>query len=186
MHSAAPAPGTEAGSTVDSVIGVALSLPEPWATQLQEYRTAIGDVTASLIPTHITLVPPVRIADEARSAIESHLGDVAASREPFGIHLRGTGTFRPVSPVVFVALADGIADCEQLAKSVRSGPLTTDLRFPYHPHVTIAQDLDDVALDRAFDELAGFECRFIADGFHMYSHDRDEGWRPTRSFTLGV
>ena len=26
-------------------IGVAVSIPEPWATELQEYRTAIGDTT---------------------------------------------------------------------------------------------------------------------------------------------
>src|SRR5665809_135446 len=39
-------------------IGVAIALPEPWASDLQEYRTALGDETATLIPTHITLVPP--------------------------------------------------------------------------------------------------------------------------------
>ncbi|WP_341351068.1 hypothetical protein [Nocardioides convexus] len=29
------------------------------------------------------------------------------------MHLRGTATFRPVSPVVFVSLAEGISQCEQ-------------------------------------------------------------------------
>ena len=166
-------------------IGVALAIPEPWATQLQDYRTALGDETATRIPTHITLVPPTDVADDELPGVEQHLADVAAEMPPFDVHLRGTGTFRPVSPVVFVSLVRGISHCEQLAAAVRHGPLTVPLQFPYHPHVTVAHHLCDEALDRAFEELAGFECRFEADGFHLYRHEEQDGWRPTRDFPLG-
>jgi 2'-5' RNA ligase len=165
-------------------IGVALSLPEPWASQLQDYRTDIGDTTATMIPTHITLVPPTEVADDEVGLIEAHLADVAATFGSFRVHLRGTGTFRPVSPVVFVSVAEGISSCEQLAKAVRRGPLQVDLAFPYHPHVTVAHHLSDPLLDRAFDELADFECRFHVEGFHLYVHDDSQGWRPTHHFTL--
>ena len=60
---------------------------------------------------------------------------------------------------------------------VRRGPLAVDLAFPYHPHVTVAHHLGDAALDRAFDELVGFECEFDVDGFHLYVHDDDAGWQ---------
>ncbi len=166
-------------------IGVALAIPEPWATQLQDYRTALGDETATRIPTHITLVPPTDVADDELAGVEQHLADVAAEMPPFDVHLRGTGTFRPVSPVVFVSLVRGISQCEQLAAAVRHGPLTVPLQFPYHPHVTVAHHLCDEALDRAFEELAGFECRFEADGFHLYRHEDQDGWRPKRAFPLG-
>ncbi len=43
-------------------IGVAVAIPEPWASELQDYRTALGDTTATMIPTHVTLVPPTRSA----------------------------------------------------------------------------------------------------------------------------
>ena len=102
----------------------------------------------------------------------------------FGVHLRGTGTFRPVSPVVFVTLVEGISQCEQLASAVRRGPLDVPLDFPYHPHVTIAHHLADDALDRAFRELADFDCTFDADQFHLYVHDEQDGWQPTRDFPL--
>ena len=102
------------------------------------------------------------------------------------MHLRGTGTFRPVSPVVFVSLAEGISRCEQLAKQVRRGPLEVGLAFPYHPHVTIAHHLSDPLLDRAFEELADFECRFDVAGFHLYVHDDSQGWRPTHHFPLAA
>lgn len=166
-------------------IGVALAIPEPWATELQDYRTALGDVTATLIPTHITLIPPTEVEATDLPHLEKHLEDAAAGSEEFGIHLRGTGTFRPVSQVVFVTVAEGISHCEQLAGKLRQGPLDVPLQFPYHPHVTIAHHLPGPALDRAFRELAGFECVFRATTFHLYGHDDHHGWQPTRTFPLG-
>ena len=165
-------------------IGVALAIPEPWATQLQDYRTSVGDTTASMIPTHITLAPPTEVTCEDLPVVEDHLGRVARTVEPFRVHLRGTGTFRPVSPVVFVTVVEGISSCEQLAAAVRRGPLEMELQFPYHPHVTIAHHLADDALDRAFRELADFDCTFEADQFHLYVHDEQDGWQPTRDFPL--
>lgn len=165
-------------------IGVAVAIPEPWASQLQDYRTAIGDTTAAKIPTHITLVPPTEVADAEVAEVEEHLESVAGTVGRFAVHLRGTGTFRPVSPVVFVTLVRGISGCEQLAKSVRRGPLQVDLEYPYHPHVTVAHHLDDEHLDRAFGDLAGFECEFDVERFHLYVHDAEAGWQPTRDFAL--
>jgi 2'-5' RNA ligase len=167
-------------------IGVALAIPEPWASQLQDYRTAIGDTTATMIPTHITLVPPTEVGDEDLVEIEKHLAEVAADSGRFGVHLRGTGTFRPVSPVVFVTVAEGISSCEQLANAVRRGPLAVEIAFPYHPHVTVAHHLADDLLDRAFEELADFECHFEVDDFHLYVHDEQAGWQPTRDFRLAT
>jgi 2'-5' RNA ligase len=110
---------------------------------------------------------------------------VAADADAFKVHLRGTGTFRPVSPVVFVTVAEGISSCEQLASAVRRGPLDVEIAFPYHPHVTVAHHLADDLLDRAFADLAGFECRFEVRDFHLYVHDEAAGWQPTRDFPLG-
>lgn len=165
-------------------IGVAVAIPEPWGKQLQDYRESVGDTSASLIPTHITLVPPTELADAELEVVEQHLAGVAAQRLPFRVHLRGTGTFRPVSPVVFVSLAEGIADCEQLADALRQGPLDVELDYPYHPHVTVAHDVEARCLDRAFTELAGFECTFEVEQFHLYVHDVATGWRPYRDYDL--
>lgn len=165
-------------------IGVAVAIPEPWASQLQDYRTSVGDLTATMIPTHITLVPPTEISEADLPRVEAHLCDVAVEIENFGVHLRGTGTFRPTSPVVFVTLVEGISQCEQLAGAVRCGPLDVDLTFPYHPHVTIAHHLGDDLLDQAFGELADFECKFHVDDFQLYVHDEAAGWQATRDFPL--
>ena len=177
---------TTQGSTNEgTTIGVAIAVPDPWGAQLQEYRTMLGDPSAVGIPSHITLMPPYEMGPGELEKIEEHLEDTARSRTPFRVHLRGTGTFRPVSPVVFVTVVEGISGCEQLALGIRRGPLAADLQFPYHPHVTVAHHLDDARLDRAFFELADFECTFDARHFSLYVHDRDDGWVPTRDFALG-
>jgi 2'-5' RNA ligase len=165
------------------VIGVALSIPDPWARELQEYRTSI-DPSAALIPTHITLVPPTVIDEDQLAMVEKHLGKVAEAAAAFDVHLRGTGTFRPVSPVVFISLVEGISQTEQLAAAVRSGPLDVDVEFPFHPHVTVAHHLDEDLMDKAFADLAGFDCAFEVARFHLYVHHEAEGWRPTRDFPL--
>ena len=132
------------------------------------------------------VMPPESVGDFERICLESdmHLAEAAAGSPSFRIHLRGTGTFRPVSPVVFVTVVRGISSCEQLAFSVRSGPLATNLAFPYHPHVTVAHHLSDDLLDRAFEELSGFECEFDAAHFQLYAHDAEAGWQPTQEFAL--
>lgn len=169
-----------------TTIGVAIPVPEPWGEQLKAYRTELGDTSAEGIPTHVTLVPPFELTDAALPLVEQHLADTAALNSPFTVHLRGTGTFRPISPVVFVVVVDGISACEQLASSLRRGPLAGDLQFPYHPHVTLAHKLPENQLDRAFSELAGFECRFEVTQFSLYVHHRETGWRPTRHFPLSA
>ena len=167
-------------------IGVSLAVPEPWGTELQRYRIDLGDEPARGIPTHITLLPPHEVAVEELGEVVDHLAQVAAQTEPFTVHLRGTGTFRPVSPVVFIGVVQGISQCEQLAKDVRQGPLRVERRFPYHPHVTVAHDLPESHLEKAFVELERFEATFTASQMWMYLHDEVAGWQPTRAFPLGA
>lgn len=167
-------------------IGVAIAIPEPYGGELQSWRERFGDPLARSIPTHITLVPPIPVDSGALPVIEEHLRVVAEGEKSFPILLRGTATFRPVSPVVFVALAQGISDCERLASRARRGPLACELSFPYHPHVTVAHDLPESALDRVFADLANYEARFSVDGFSLYEHGPDGVWRPQREFPFGV
>lgn len=166
------------------VIGVAIDVPEPWGSYLRRCRSATGDPQAEFVPTHLTLLPPTEVEDGTDRDIEEHLARVAADNPPFTLLLRGTGTFQPVTDVVFVAVAVGIGECERLAAAVRSGPLARETRFPYHPHVTVAQDVPTDALDRAFAELASFEASFPADSFRLFAHSGDSRWRPCRDFAL--
>jgi 2'-5' RNA ligase len=167
-------------------IGVSIAVPDPFGTALQDFRVSFGDESARHIPTHITLVPPTEVGDGSLASIETHLRATASHQQPFRVRLRGTGTFRPVSPVVFVGVVEGISGCEMLAAATRSGPLAVEVAYPYHPHVTVAHHLADDQLERAFTELADYEAGFEVDQFWLYMHDERHGWRPTKAFRLGV
>ncbi|MFB4305839.1 2'-5' RNA ligase family protein [Actinomadura sp. GTD37] len=166
-------------------IGVAIPIPDPHGSFLQARRASFGDPLAHAIPTHITLLPPTEVDEAALDGIRRHLVGVARTERPFPIRLRGSGTFRPVSPVVFVALAEGIGGCERVQEKVLSGPLARPLPFPYHPHVTIAHHLPDDVMDRAFKELAGYGADFEAWGFSLYEHGLDGVWRRQRDYLFG-
>lgn len=165
-------------------IGVSVAVPEPWGSELQQYRIDVGDDSARHIPTHITLLPPHEVDADQVEPILTHLEQVAGNVAGFRVHLRGTGTFLPVSPVVFIGVVEGISGCEQLAADVQRGPLAIDRVFPYHPHVTVAHDLPEDRLEKAFTELQHYDASFDVTQMWLYLHDPATGWAPTRAFDL--
>jgi 2'-5' RNA ligase len=166
-------------------VGVVIDIPEPYGPKLQAWRREFGDPLAEAIPAHVTLLPPTDVSPAVAAAIREHLQQVAASTEPFEIQLRGTDSFRPISPVVFVALAGGADGCDALQKAIRSGPLERDLPFPFHPHVTVAHHLDDTQLDHAQATLLDFEADFMVTSVGLYEHGQDGVWRLRRRFQFG-
>jgi 2'-5' RNA ligase len=167
------------------MVGVAIAIPQPHSTVLTNWRRRVGDPAADLVWPHVTLLPPTPLAADDLPAVEKHLTEVAAAGHPFDMHLAGTGTFRPTSPVVFVQVSRGVGDCETLEQAIRTGPLTRRLEFPYHPHVTVAQEVDDTALDAAYDGLGDFVARFAVDNIVLFSRDCDHRWHWRTEYPLG-
>jgi len=161
---------------------VSIAVPAPFAGELQRLRASFGDPSAESIPTHVTLLSLTEIADDQGAEINEHLQRVAAAQQPFTMLLRSTGTFRPVSPVVFVQVAGGINACERIEAAIRTGPLKRDVQFYYHPHVTVAHHIGDAAMDRAFKELASYECSFEVRAFGLFECSDDLVWRAVRTF----
>jgi 2'-5' RNA ligase len=166
-------------------LGVSIAVPEPHATVLTNWRRRSGDPQAEHVWPHVTLLPPTPIAVSELAVVETHLREAGAQVSPFPMHLFGTGTFRPVSPVVFIQVARGLADCELLEKAIRSGPLERDLDFPYHPHVTVAQEIGAAALDEAYEGLADYVARFAVEHFVLFTRDGDGRWTWRSEFPLG-
>jgi 2'-5' RNA ligase len=165
-------------------LGVAITGPAPWREELTGWRERVGDPAAGRVFPHVTLLPPTEVPAARMPEIENHLAATAAGFPAFEIHLSGTGTFRPVSDVVFVVVAAGIAQCEQLEARVRSGPLARPTRFPYHPHVTVAHDIPAAGLDRAYAGLSGFDARFPVDAFTVFEQDSGGVWATRKDFVL--
>ena len=166
-------------------IGVAIAIPQPHATVLGRWRHVVGDPAADVMRPHVTLLPPTTVRPDELPAVRAHLTAAASTVEPFDMHLSGTGTFRPVSPVVFVQVARGVSSCELLESAVRSGPLQRELEFPYHPHVTVAQLVPDEALDLAYEGLSTFVARFGVTSFVLFTRTSDDSWAEHSEFALG-
>lgn len=167
-------------------IGVAIAIPEPHGSLLRRKRAGFGDSLAATVPSHVTLMPPLDVAASRLDGLCDTLQQTAGRLSPFEMRLNGTGTFRPVSPVVYVTVEEGFAHADAVATAVRSTLCAPDAEFPFHPHVTVAHHLDDAALDRAQHALSDFDCSFRVDSIYLYLHKRVEGWTPTRAFALGT
>nr|WP_278258945.1 hypothetical protein [Nocardioides convexus] len=138
------------------VIGVAIAIPEPWATEslrlpAADRRPHRGRRTE---PHH---ADP---ADLGRGGPERDRGAGSPTRPPRSRPSRCTCAARPPSGPSrrwsSSAWPRGSRSASRLAGEVRRGPLAVDLDYPYHPHVTVAHHLDDPTLDRAFEEPGGF------------------------------
>lgn len=169
---------------METVVGVAIPVPEPWGSQVRSARRAYGDPLGEIIATHVTLLPPTGIGIEVLPAIREHLAQVAKRLPSFDMVLRGTGSFQPVSQVVYLTVARGVSGCEQLESAVRSGPLGRPLRFPYHPHVTLAQDVAEESLSAAYEEWSDFTCSFRVDSFSLFEEHPGHDWDATEEFRL--
>ena len=177
-------PRSRTSSPQTTVLGIVVPIPEPWSQLLVDWRAKVGDPQAGVVPPHVTLLPPTEVPVADRPLISAHLAQVARCHPPFDMHLSGTGTFCPVSDVVFVAVARGIGNCELIANDVRSGPLARTLSFPYHPHVTVAHDVAVDMLELAYNGLSDLSAEFRVEHFTEFEQVPGGAWRIAREYPL--
>lgn len=155
-------------------VGIVIPVPEPMASELRQARASFGDPMASVIPAHITLVTTTPASDWT-SALR-HVRQVTASHRPFTVTLRGTSSFRPVTPVVFVRVAEGFNECTTLHRELQRGPLEHKTPYPYHPHVTVAHDVSEAGMDQALTSLDSYEASFRVERVGVFEHDPQGLW----------
>lgn len=165
-------------------LGVVISLPAGLSAEIEAWRREFGGSAAASIAPHITLVSGNATSEWEPAA--AHVRAVAAASEPFTVRLSGTGTFLPVSPVVFLNVVSGAAECTSLHHRLQSGPLAHELEFEYHPHVTIAHDLPEDVMDRAARQLAGLEAEFVVESIGLFDHDAEGNWSLSEELRLGT
>jgi len=165
-------------------LGVILGFPPGIAEELQRWRASFGDPMATVIPAHITLVTTTPTNDW--EAARDHVREIARTQAPFMVTIAGTGSFRPVSPVVFINVAEGFEECVELHEKLQTGPLARDLPFAYHPHVTIAHDVAPESLDEAETVLKDYRATFPVVSMGLYEHDVDGIWQLREELDFGT
>ncbi len=168
----------------DVSVGVILGFPPEVAEELQRWRASFGDPLADVVPAHITLVTTTPTQDW--EATREHVREVARNQSPFMVTIAGTGSFRPVSPVVYINVEDGFSDCVDLHEKLQQGPLQRDLPFAYHPHVTIAHDVAPESLDEAETVLKSYRATFPVVSMGLYEHDAEGIWQLREELDFGT
>ena len=169
---------------MSSSVGVILGFPPDIAAELQQWRASFGDPLAGVVPAHITLVTTTPTHDW--EATLAHVRDVARRQSPFMVTISGTGSFRPVSPVLFIKVEDGFDQCVELHEKLQQGPLQRDLPFAFHPHVTIAHDVSPESLDEAETVLKSYKATFPVVSMGLYEHDADGIWQLREELDFGT
>lgn len=113
-------------------------LPEPLKGFLDRLRKDL--VAECRSKAHVTILPPRPLecpAEEAWRQLRAGLEDF----QPFHIDLGEIEIF-PVTNVIYLSVTAGSAELECLHDRLNSACLAFEEPFPYHPHVTLAQDLE--------------------------------------------
>jgi 8-oxo-dGTP pyrophosphatase MutT (NUDIX family)/2'-5' RNA ligase len=170
-------------------LGVIARLPEPLAIHVQAWRRALGDPLAERIAAHLTLVPPQTVAEHDLGRAVTLVERAAARAVPFLVELDGAATFLPEAPVAYLVVREGGPALADLEAALRESPL--DRRtHPFHPHVTIVQDLPPDRIEAAARELAGFRADFPVRELALLREERDQErvkvWRPLATATVGA
>jgi len=165
-------------------IGVILRFPPKIAEELKRWRASFGDPMAATVPAHITLITTTMAQDW--EATRRHVRNVARAQEPFTVTIAGTGSFRPVSPVVFLNVEAGFGECVNLHRQLQTGPLERELPFAFHPHVTVAHDVAPESLDEAETALKNYRASFPVASMGLYEHDDNGIWQLREELEFGT
>jgi 2'-5' RNA ligase/GNAT superfamily N-acetyltransferase len=170
-------------------LGVVLLVPQPLATQIDGVRRALGDGALGRIPPHITLVPPVNVADRDLPTAFAVVRRAAAATIPLELRVGPAATFQPVNPVAYLAVggaAEQLAALSSLRAACLAGPLDRPQDHEFVPHVTIADQLAPLRLDSVGAVLGDFKVDVTIDRVHVLAEQPGRVWVPIADMALGV
>jgi 2'-5' RNA ligase/GNAT superfamily N-acetyltransferase len=161
-------------------LGVVLLVPQPAATEIDGLRRALGDGALGRIATHLTLVAPVNVREDAIGDAIAVLRDAAARTRPFRVRLGPPATFSPTNPVVYLAVdGEGRDDVVRLRDSVFRPPLERSMTWPFEPHVTLADEVPSTdRIAAALGALRDFTVEVTFDRVALLEQGDKRVWRP--------
>ncbi|MGQ0830784.1 MAG: GNAT family N-acetyltransferase [Microthrixaceae bacterium] len=170
-------------------LGVVLLVPEPLATQIDGLRRALGDGALGRIPPHVTLVPPVNVAERDLPAAFAVVREAASVHEPIALRLGPVRTFDPVSPVAYLEVGgadDALAALVDLRGRCLAGPLDRPQDHEFVPHVTVADRLASDRLHEVTSVLRDFAVDVTIDRVHVLAEQPGRVWVPIADVPLGA
>jgi 2'-5' RNA ligase len=114
-------------------------IPDPLARFLDELRL---ELTPACSPhAHVTILPPRPIQRDLKDIVHQ-LVEGTRGAAPFWIETGQIEVF-DLSNVVYLGIARGANELKDLYRALNQGFLHHKENFPYHPHITLAQNLSE-------------------------------------------
>ncbi|SPE32858.1 conserved hypothetical protein [Candidatus Sulfopaludibacter sp. SbA3] len=104
----------------------------------------LDDLRRELVPhynphAHVSVLPPRPLAVDWQTA--SHQArSLTQSWTSFDVQLTGIQIF-PVTDVIYIEIGDGASELRRMHAAMNLTDLVFDEPFPYHPHITLAQEI---------------------------------------------
>ena len=118
-------------------------IPEPLAGFLDRLRQEL--VPNCFLRAHVTILPPRPISTSPEAAWET-VRTLAPRFAPFDVEMTQVEVF-PVSDVIHIGIGRGRAEMERMHAEMNVDGLKFPEPYPYHPHITLAQDLKGDEVD---------------------------------------
>jgi 2'-5' RNA ligase len=170
-----------------NVFALVIYIPDPLGGFLDDLRREVAP--HSNPHAHVSVLPPRPLAVEWQAAA----GQARALTEawaPFEIELAGLQIF-PVTNVIYIEIGAGAADLRRMHAAMNAGSLEFMEPFPYHPHITLAQEIPHQEV-RAIYELAQRRWReyrgsgvFRAERTMFVRNTLNNGWIDLAECRLG-
>lgn len=165
---------------------MALVIDAPLADEIDGLRRALGDPSLGRIPAHLTLVPPVNVAGFDLAGALSCLRRAASTvTGPLRLTLGAVSSFLPANPVVYLAAGGDLRGLTRVRDAVLQPPLARKLSWPWVPHVTLGDGIDEAAIPAALTALAHYNAVWAVDRVVLLEQQLGRVWAPLADASLG-
>jgi hypothetical protein len=171
-----------------NVFALVIYVPDPLATFLDDLRREL--VPQCNPRAHVSVLPP-RPLDVDWKIASAHVRALMESWSPFEVELTEIRTF-PATDVIYLELGEGAAELHRLHDAMDKHALAFREPFPYHPHVTLAQEIPQPQVPGLFEKAAArwreFDGprRFRAERAVLVKNTVPDCWIDLAEYALGV
>lgn len=170
-----------------NVFALVIYIPGPLGKSLDDLRRKL--VPGCNPHAHVSLLPPRPLAVDWRVAADE-VRAVVDHWVPFEIELTGIQVF-PVTNVIYIEVGGGASELRRMHVAMNTGSLQFRDPFPYHPHITLAQELPPENVEatselahRLWREFSGPRC-FRVEHAVFVQNSLSNCWIDLAEYSLG-
>ncbi len=167
--------GPSAVERARSRLAAVLIVPGHVAEEINGLRRALRSNEIGKIQPHITIVPPVNVAEAEIGSATALMRNVAARFGPIAVELGPASSFLPHNPVCYLEVSgdrEVLSALGDLVAQLGTGPLSPPANRrtrPFVPHVTINQKMDRGLIPGAVAALSGYKAHVVFERVTLIS-----------------